>query len=82
MAHSKQHSWCRWPIIKTYMLWSIFLVVFLLSVKEYKFVVFHRSVGKTLVNEESSRSHFVFTLRISGVNEVLKFSAVEAVTNL
>ncbi|ONK65627.1 uncharacterized protein A4U43_C07F39020 [Asparagus officinalis] len=28
-----------------------------------------RSVGKTHMNEESSRSHFVFTLRISGVNE-------------
>lgn len=29
-----------------------------------------RSVGKTQMNEQSSRSHFVFTLRISGVNEV------------
>ncbi|CAK9142310.1 unnamed protein product [Ilex paraguariensis] len=28
-----------------------------------------RSVGKTQMNEESSRSHFVFTMRISGVNE-------------
>ncbi|XP_052208620.1 kinesin-like protein KIN-14N isoform X2 [Diospyros lotus] len=28
-----------------------------------------RSVGKTQMNEQSSRSHFVFTLRISGVNE-------------
>ena len=69
-------------MIKTYMLGSTFLVVFLLSVKEYKFVFFHRSVGMTQVNEESSRSHFVFTLRISGVNEVLKLSAVEAVTKL
>lgn len=30
-----------------------------------------RSVGRTQMNEQSSRSHFVFTLRISGVNEVL-----------
>ncbi|XP_027906456.1 kinesin-like protein KIN-14C [Vigna unguiculata] len=28
-----------------------------------------RSVGRTQMNEESSRSHFVFTLRISGKNE-------------
>ncbi|PWA41529.1 kinesin 1 [Artemisia annua] len=28
-----------------------------------------RSVGRTDMNEESSRSHFVFTLRIYGVNE-------------
>ncbi|EEF39523.1 kinesin, putative [Ricinus communis] len=28
-----------------------------------------RSVGKTQMNEQSSRSHFVFTLRISGMNE-------------
>ncbi|KAJ8763663.1 hypothetical protein K2173_003135 [Erythroxylum novogranatense] len=28
-----------------------------------------RSVGKTQMNEQSSRSHFVFTLRISGINE-------------
>ncbi|CAO2823724.1 unnamed protein product [Amaranthus hypochondriacus] len=28
-----------------------------------------RSVGKTQMNEQSSRSHFVFTLRISAVNE-------------
>ncbi|POO02385.1 Kinesin-like protein [Trema orientale] len=32
-----------------------------------------RSVGKTQMNEQSSRSHFVFTLRISGVNEVCAF---------
>lgn len=29
-----------------------------------------RSVGRTQMNEESSRSHCVFTLRIFGVNEV------------
>ncbi|KAE8667313.1 Kinesin-3 [Hibiscus syriacus] len=28
-----------------------------------------RSVGKTHMNEQSSRSHFVFTIRITGVNE-------------
>ncbi|XP_028786543.1 kinesin-like protein KIN-14C [Neltuma alba] len=28
-----------------------------------------RSVGRTQMNEQSSRSHFVFTLRITGVNE-------------
>lgn len=34
-------------------------------------VNFFRSVGKTAMNEQSSRSHFVFTLKISGFNEVL-----------
>lgn len=33
-----------------------------------------RSVGKTDMNEHSSRSHFVFTLRIYGVNEVTCYS--------
>ncbi|KAJ8422539.1 hypothetical protein Cgig2_032172 [Carnegiea gigantea] len=36
-------------------------------------IIFHvlilRSVGRTQMNEQSSRSHFVFTLRISAVNE-------------
>lgn len=40
-----------------------------------------RSVGKTVVNEESSRSHFVFTLRISGVNESTE-QQVQGVLNL
>uniref|UniRef100_A0A7C9E402 Kinesin-like protein n=1 Tax=Opuntia streptacantha TaxID=393608 RepID=A0A7C9E402_OPUST len=40
-----------------------------------------RSVGKTLVNEQSSRSHFVFTLRISGVNESTE-QQVQGVLNL
>ncbi|GAA0157254.1 microtubule binding motor protein [Lithospermum erythrorhizon] len=40
-----------------------------------------RSVGKTQMNEESSRSHFVFTLRISGVNESTD-QQVQGVLNL
>ncbi|XP_076912753.1 kinesin-like protein KIN-14N isoform X1 [Bidens hawaiensis] len=40
-----------------------------------------RSVGKTQMNEQSSRSHFVFTLRISGVNETLE-QQVQGVLNL
>ncbi|XP_071696962.1 kinesin-like protein KIN-14N [Rutidosis leptorrhynchoides] len=40
-----------------------------------------RSVGKTQMNEQSSRSHFVFTLRISGVNEVME-QHVQGVLNL
>ncbi|GLT83486.1 hypothetical protein SLE2022_017730 [Rubroshorea leprosula] len=40
-----------------------------------------RSVGKTQMNEESSRSHFVFTMRISGVNETTD-QQVQGVLNL
>ncbi|KAI3753865.1 hypothetical protein L2E82_25929 [Cichorium intybus] len=40
-----------------------------------------RSVGKTQMNEQSSRSHFVFTLRISGVNETME-QHVQGVLNL
>ncbi|KAJ4703279.1 Kinesin-like protein [Melia azedarach] len=40
-----------------------------------------RSVGKTQMNEYSSRSHFVFTLRISGVNETTE-QQVQGVLNL
>ncbi|KAJ4837153.1 hypothetical protein Tsubulata_015896 [Turnera subulata] len=40
-----------------------------------------RSVGKTQMNEHSSRSHFVFTLRISGVNENTE-QQVQGVLNL
>lgn len=43
--------------------------IFKFSITYLEFVSF-RSVGKTQMNEQSSRSHFVFTLRISGVNEV------------
>ncbi|OIW15461.1 hypothetical protein TanjilG_28660 [Lupinus angustifolius] len=48
-------------------------VVDVQSVKEVAFLLSQaensRSVGKTQMNEQSSRSHFVFTLRIYGVNE-------------
>ncbi|XLR14565.1 hypothetical protein S83_042503 [Arachis hypogaea] len=40
-----------------------------------------RSVGKTQMNEQSSRSHFVFTLRIYGVNESTE-QQVQGVLNL
>ncbi|KAF5472875.1 hypothetical protein F2P56_009543 [Juglans regia] len=40
-----------------------------------------RSVGKTQMNEQSSRSHFVFTLRISGINENTE-QQVQGVLNL
>ncbi|KAK7262655.1 hypothetical protein RJT34_30230 [Clitoria ternatea] len=40
-----------------------------------------RSVGKTQMNEHSSRSHFVFTLRIYGVNESTD-QQVQGVLNL
>ncbi|KAK2644325.1 hypothetical protein Ddye_019520 [Dipteronia dyeriana] len=40
-----------------------------------------RSVGKTQMNEQSSRSHLVFTLRISGVNEGTE-QQVQGVLNL
>lgn len=40
-----------------------------------------RSVGRTQMNEQSSRSHFVFTLRISGKNENTE-QQVQGVLNL
>ncbi|XP_010247011.1 PREDICTED: kinesin-like protein KIN-14D [Nelumbo nucifera] len=40
-----------------------------------------RSVGRTQMNEQSSRSHFVFTLRISGTNESTE-QQVQGVLNL
>ncbi|XP_019453811.1 PREDICTED: kinesin-like protein KIN-14N isoform X2 [Lupinus angustifolius] len=48
-------------------------VVDVQSIEEVEFLLNQaansRSVGKTQMNEQSSRSHFVFTLRIYGVNE-------------
>ncbi|GAU26363.1 hypothetical protein TSUD_101970 [Trifolium subterraneum] len=53
-------------------------VVDVQSVKEVAFLLNQaansRSVGKTQMNEQSSRSHFVFTLRIYGVNEAINKS--------
>ncbi|KAL4332878.1 hypothetical protein GQ457_07G028580 [Hibiscus cannabinus] len=40
-----------------------------------------RSVGRTQMNEQSSRSHMVFTLRISGINEGTE-QQVQGVLNL
>ncbi|XVE50512.1 hypothetical protein DITRI_Ditri01bG0168100 [Diplodiscus trichospermus] len=40
-----------------------------------------RSVGKTQMNEQSSRSHFVFTMRITGVNESTE-QQVQGILNL
>ncbi|XVF70519.1 hypothetical protein PTKIN_Ptkin11bG0168100 [Pterospermum kingtungense] len=42
---------------------------------------YSRSVGKTQMNEQSSRSHFVFTMRITGVNESTE-QQVQGVLNL
>ncbi|WJX50845.1 Kinesin-like protein KIN-14N [Trifolium repens] len=55
------------------------------SAKEVAFLLnqaaHSRSVGKTQMNEQSSRSHFVFTLRIYGVNESTD-QQVQGVLNL
>ncbi|XP_010520868.1 PREDICTED: kinesin-like protein KIN-14N [Tarenaya hassleriana] len=55
------------------------------STREVTFLLDHaarnRSVGKTQMNEQSSRSHFVFTLRISGINENTE-QQVQGVLNL
>ncbi|PNY17520.1 kinesin-like protein, partial [Trifolium pratense] len=60
-------------------------VVDVQSVKEVAFLLNQaansRSVGKTQMNEQSSRSHFVFTLRIYGVNESTD-QQVQGVLNL
>ncbi|KAK6134930.1 hypothetical protein DH2020_031308 [Rehmannia glutinosa] len=47
----------------------------------WMFAVARRSVGKTQMNEQSSRSHFVFTLRIMGYNESTE-QQVQGVLNL
>ncbi|KAK3199461.1 hypothetical protein Dsin_022876 [Dipteronia sinensis] len=60
-------------------------VVDVCSTKEVAFLLdraaHSRSVGKTQMNEQSSRSHFVFTMRISGVNEGTE-QQVQGVLNL
>ncbi|KAI4340060.1 hypothetical protein MLD38_024934 [Melastoma candidum] len=60
-------------------------VVDVCNTKEASYFLKHaarsRSIGKTQMNEESSRSHFIFTLQISGVNMVLEFQ-VQGVLNL
>ncbi|OAY63642.1 Kinesin-1 [Ananas comosus] len=60
-------------------------VVDVCSINEVSFLLRQaaqsRSVGKTQMNEQSSRSHFVFTLRISGVNESTD-QQVQGVLNL
>ncbi|CAA6658320.1 unnamed protein product [Spirodela intermedia] len=60
-------------------------VVDVCSIKEVSYLLNKaaqsRSVGKTHMNEQSSRSHFVFTLRISGVNESTE-QQVQGVLNL
>uniref|UniRef100_A0A1J3IJ03 Kinesin-like protein n=1 Tax=Noccaea caerulescens TaxID=107243 RepID=A0A1J3IJ03_NOCCA len=60
-------------------------VVDVRSSREVSFLLDHaarnRSVGKTAMNEQSSRSHFVFTLKISGFNESTE-QQVQGVLNL
>ncbi|XP_019703067.1 kinesin-like protein KIN-14H isoform X1 [Elaeis guineensis] len=60
-------------------------IVDVCSIKEVSFLLQQaaqsRSVGRTQMNEQSSRSHFVFTLRISGVNESTE-QQVQGVLNL
>ncbi|WOK96450.1 hypothetical protein Cni_G05157 [Canna indica] len=60
-------------------------IVDVCSIKEVSFLLQQaaqsRSVGKTQMNEQSSRSHFVFTLRIFGINESTE-QQVQGVLNL
>ncbi|PKA62200.1 Kinesin-5 [Apostasia shenzhenica] len=60
-------------------------VVEVCSINEVSFLLNQaaqsRSVAKTQLNEQSSRSHFVFTLRILGVNEATE-QQVQGVLNL
>lgn len=60
-------------------------IVDVCSIKEVSFLLQQaaqsRSVGRTQLNEQSSRSHFVFTLRIFGVNESTE-QQVQGVLNL
>lgn len=71
---------CRVKIAHIYLVRTSFSLSFALNVhftclkkfdaQSVLALCFFRSVGRTQMNEQSSRSHFVFTLRISGVNEV------------
>ncbi|KAL0917393.1 hypothetical protein M5K25_012449 [Dendrobium thyrsiflorum] len=60
-------------------------VVDVCSINEVSFLLNQaaqiRSVGKTQMNEQSSRSHFVFTLRISGINDATE-QQVQGILNL
>ncbi|KAH0436329.1 hypothetical protein IEQ34_026433 [Dendrobium chrysotoxum] len=60
-------------------------VVDVCSINEVSFLLNQaaqsRSVGKTQMNEQSSRSHFVFTLRISGMNDATE-QQVQGILNL
>ncbi|KAK2990991.1 hypothetical protein RJ640_005473 [Escallonia rubra] len=60
-------------------------IVDVCSMKEVSALLYQaaqsRSVGRTEMNEQSSRSHFVFTLRIYGVNESTE-QQVQGVLNL
>ncbi|KAK3024948.1 hypothetical protein RJ639_042755, partial [Escallonia herrerae] len=60
-------------------------IVDVCSMKEVSTLLYQaaqsRSVGRTEMNEQSSRSHFVFTLRIYGVNESTE-QQVQGVLNL
>ncbi|XP_042468276.1 kinesin-like protein KIN-14N [Zingiber officinale] len=60
-------------------------IVDVCSIREVSYLLHQaaqsRSVGRTHMNEESSRSHFVFTLRIFGANESTE-QQVQGVLNL
>ncbi|KAI4366128.1 hypothetical protein MLD38_022046 [Melastoma candidum] len=80
---SKQYAIKHDPNGNTHV--SDLTIVDVRSSKEVSYLLNHaahsRSVGKTQMNEQSSRSHFVFTLRISGVNESTE-QQVQGVLNL
>ncbi|XP_010931849.1 kinesin-like protein KIN-14H isoform X2 [Elaeis guineensis] len=82
-ALSKQYAIKHDPNGNTHV--SDLTIVDVCSIKEVSFLLQQaaqsRSVGKTQMNEQSSRSHFVFTLRITGVNESTE-QQVQGVLNL
>ncbi|KAI9117157.1 hypothetical protein K1719_011323 [Acacia pycnantha] len=47
---------------------AVFFYAYIVVMQHFD-LFFSRAFGKTQMNEQSSRSHFVFTLRIYGVNE-------------